>query len=267
MASVCNTLTGVMVTVSVLDLWLPLAMLGWRECAWATFFTAVGWWGTSAISLLKLPDPERVTAMLFTRPTPLASSDLAAAAVDEEASAALIQDNAAGSGIIGGAASAGSERVHRERSWRLGMVLALVLTLHNLPEGLAVALSNVKSDDLGIMLTLAIFVHNIAEGICIAIPILASTQNRILALVITAASGLSEPLGALIGMVVLREIVTVDVLAFVLNAMLCAVGGIMLSISRNELLAEAMHHTSLETVIPSFGAGFLLITLTLAVIP
>jgi zinc transporter ZupT len=252
-----------MVTVSVLDLWLPLAMLGWHECAWATFFTAVGWWGTSAISLLKLPDPERVTAMLFARPAPLvSSSDLAAAAVDEEASTALIQGTAAGTG-----AGAGSERVNRERSWRLGMVLALVLTLHNLPEGLAVALSNVKSDDLGIMLTLAIFVHNIAEGICIAIPILASTQNRILALVITAASGLSEPLGALIGMLILREIVSVDVLAFALNAMLCAVGGIMLSISRNELLAEAMHHTSLETVVPSFGAGFLLITLTLAVIP
>lgn len=34
----------------------------------------------------------------------------------------------------------------RREAWRLGATLALVLTLHNLPEGVAVGLSTVKSE-------------------------------------------------------------------------------------------------------------------------
>ena len=40
----------------------------------------------------------------------------------------------------------GVVRERRNEAWRLGVMLALVLTLHNLPEGVAVGLSTVKSE-------------------------------------------------------------------------------------------------------------------------
>jgi hypothetical protein len=43
------------------------------------------------------------------------------------------------------------------------------------------------------------FIHNVAEGVVVAVPILAGTGDRRTAIVITALSGLSEPVGALMG--------------------------------------------------------------------
>ena len=131
---------------------------------------------------------------------------------------------------MGGSTSA--EALSKARSWRLGMLLALVLTVHNLPEGLAVGVSALKSKELGLLLATAIFLHNVAEGVVIAVPLLAATGNRWLALGITAASGMTEPLGAAIGVLVLRGLSNGDSFEYYLNVVLCAVGGVMLEVSR-----------------------------------
>ena len=159
----------------------------------------------------------------------------------------------------------------RERaSWRLGLLLAVVLTVHNLPEGLAVGVSSVKSREMGITLAAAIFLHNVAEGIVIAVPLLAATGNRALAFGITAASGLSEPIGALIGVLVIRGIAgerSAAAIEGLLNLLLCAVGGVMLQISRAELLPQASRLGNRSLVVQGFVAGGALIAFSLFFFP
>lgn len=54
-------------------------------------------------------------------------------------------------------------RERRSEAWRLGVMLALVLTLHNLPEGVAVGLSTVKSEVRPRELMLEHSIHNVSR--------------------------------------------------------------------------------------------------------
>ena len=104
--------------------------------------------------------------------------------------------------------------------------------IHNFPEGMATFIGTLTQFELGILLTLAIALHNIPEGIAVAVPIYACTLNKKKAFKWSFLSGMSEPLGALLTWLVLFPFIN----DFVLNAMLGAVGGIMVYISLDELL-------------------------------
>jgi ZIP family zinc transporter len=69
----------------------------------------------------------------------------------------------------------------RLRYARLAALVALSLTAHNFPEGVAVAASAHLSPHMGLLLCIAIALHNIPEGIAVAMPTLAATQSRVLA--------------------------------------------------------------------------------------
>lgn len=84
--------------------------------------------------------------------------------------------------------------------------MAFTMTLHNMPEGLAVAFSSYT--DFGNIMALAIAMHNIPEGIIVAAPIYAATGSRSQALLIATLSGLSEPLGALSALVFVKPFLT-----------------------------------------------------------
>lgn len=89
---------------------------------------------------------------------------------------------------------------------RLGLLMAFTMTLHNMPEGLAVAFSSYT--DFGEVMAVAIAMHNIPEGIIVAAPIFAATGSRSRALLIATLSGLSEPLGALAALVFVKPFLT-----------------------------------------------------------
>lgn len=69
---------------------------------------------------------------------------------------------------------------------RLGTLMAVTMTLHNLPEGFAVAFS--AFTPLGPIMALAIAAHNIPEGIIVAAPIYAATGSRWKAMGMATAS-------------------------------------------------------------------------------
>ena len=70
-----------------------------------------------------------------------------------------------------------SEKKESERRLlRIGLLTSVTLTLHNLPEGMAVAISTVGSVRLGFKLAIAIALHNIPEGLAITCPLIMSKK-------------------------------------------------------------------------------------------
>jgi ZIP family zinc transporter len=110
--------------------------------------------------------------------------------------------------------------------------MAVTMTLHNLPEGFAVAFASLT--EFGPVMALAVAVHNIPEGLIVAAPIFAATGSRGKALVTALLSGLSEPVGAAIALTLVRPFLT----PLRLQLMLAYVGGIMTAVCYLELLPE-----------------------------
>ena len=122
--------------------------------------------------------------------------------------------------------------------YRLGFFTAIAIGIHNFPEGLATFMSAIKDTKLGIAIGIAIAIHNIPEGIAVSIPIFYATGSRKKAFVYSFLSGLAEPVGALIGYVILFHFFNEVVFGIVL----AAVAGIMVFISLDELLPAAREY-------------------------
>ncbi|MFX1506410.1 MAG: zinc transporter ZupT [Promethearchaeota archaeon] len=123
---------------------------------------------------------------------------------------------------------------------RLGILVAIGIGIHNLPEGFVTITGSLFSLELGLILAIAIALHNIPEGLSVAIPIYAASNNRKKAFVISFVSGLAEPIGAIIGLVILLGLGIINEEIIIIS--LAFVAGIMTFISLDELLPTA-HET------------------------
>ncbi|MBF6629409.1 MAG: zinc transporter ZupT [Proteiniphilum sp.] len=126
-----------------------------------------------------------------------------------------------------------------------GMITAITIAIHNFPEGIATFMSALTSLEVAIPITAAIAIHNIPEGIAVAVPIYHATGSKKKAFWLSFASGLAEPIGALIAFWFLLPYWSPELDAFILSA----VAGIMIYISLDELLPSAekygKHHLSI----------------------
>jgi ZIP family zinc transporter len=120
----------------------------------------------------------------------------------------------------------------KARLMRLGLLMAITMTLHNLPEGFAVAFSSYTS--VGPVMAAAIGVHNVPEGIIVAAPVFAATGSRKRALLMATVSGLSEPAGALLALCFIKPYLT----PILLQYLLASTGGMMSAVCLIELLPE-----------------------------
>ncbi|MDD2574058.1 MAG: zinc transporter ZupT [Bacillota bacterium] len=137
----------------------------------------------------------------------------------------------------------------RQKLMRMGLFSALAIAVHNFPEGLATFMSALSDPALGISIAVAIAIHNIPEGLAVSAPIYYATKNRKKAFILSFLSGLSEPVGALVGYFILKPIFNDTTLGFVF----ASVAGIMVYISLDELLPTAEeygeHHVAISGVI------------------
>jgi ZIP family zinc transporter len=115
---------------------------------------------------------------------------------------------------------------------RTGVLLAIGIGIHNLPEGMATFAGALKDRGLGVAVASAIALHNIPEGIAVAVPVYCATGSRRKALLWSSLSGVAELVGALLAAAVLMPFLTADVL----NITLAAVAGLMTFISFDELI-------------------------------
>jgi ZIP family zinc transporter len=142
---------------------------------------------------------------------------------------------------------------------RLGPLTALVIGLHNFPEGMATFASSLADPSLGLSIALAVAIHNVPEGIAVAVPTFFATRSRKKAVFHSFASGLAEPVGALFAYLVLMSFLDDTVVA----AMLAAVGGIMVFISFDELLPTAREYGKGHTAIAGVFLGMALMAVSL----
>lgn len=123
---------------------------------------------------------------------------------------------------------------------RMGMFTALAIAIHNFPEGLATFTAALSDPKLGVPIATAIAIHNIPEGVSVAVPILYATQNRGKAFLISFLSGLTEPLGAFVGYLLLQRFFSPALFGIIF----ASTAGIMVYISLDELLPSAREYGS-----------------------
>jgi ZIP family zinc transporter len=128
----------------------------------------------------------------------------------------------------------------RSNLMRTGLFSALAIAIHNFPEGLLTFLGALSSPRLGIGIAIAIAIHNIPEGLAVSAPIYYATGSRRQAFWISLASGMAEPLGALVGYLFLRAVLTDTLLGLVF----ASVAGVMIYICFDELLPTAQRLAS-----------------------
>ncbi|KAI9188946.1 hypothetical protein H9P43_000368 [Blastocladiella emersonii ATCC 22665] len=151
----------------------------------------------------------------------------------------------AGDEVVGtgekGAAAATISTAERAELMKTAMITGLAITIHNLPEGLASFISMSHSVASGLPLAVAIAIHNIPEGLCVAVPVFYATGSRWKAFIWGTLTGASEPLGAVLGYVILKATPDTE-LSVVYGVLFAIIAGVMTFVSISQLIPTALAH-------------------------
>ncbi len=150
--------------------------------------------------------------------------------------------------------------IHKKKKlMRTGLFTALVIGIHNFPEGMATFAAGLTDMSIAIPITIAIAIHNIPEGIAVSIPIFYATNSRKKAFWYSFSSGLAEPVGGVIGYLILRNYLN----DLTLGATFSIIAGIMVFISLDELLPTAKEYGKPHAAIYGLIAGIAVMALSL----
>ena len=150
-----------------------------------------------------------------------------------------------------------------KRLLRSGLLVAVVLALHNFPEGASTFFATYQDIGAGIALAIAIAIHNIPEGIAVAAPVYAATGSRRKAFWWATVSGLTEPLGALVAFGLVSLVVPEALFGVVFGL----IAGMMVFVAIDELLPAARRYqTDKHQVVYGLLAGMMMVALSLVVV-
>lgn len=152
-----------------------------------------------------------------------------------------------------------ADKKRQKELLRMGMFSALAIAIHNFPEGLATFTGALADPTLGISIAVAIAIHNVPEGIAVSVPIFYATGDRKKAFMLSFLSGLSEPVGAVLGYFLLMRFFN-DAMFGIIFA---SVAGIMVYISLDELLPTAEKYGEHHIAISGLIAGMAVMAMSL----
>lgn len=153
-----------------------------------------------------------------------------------------------------------TENIHlNSKLLRMGIFTALAVGIHNFPEGLATFISALQEPTIAIPIAIAIAIHNIPEGIAVSVPVYYATGDRKKAFLYSFLSGLSEPIGAIVGYLILMPFIN----DLVFGILFAAVAGIMVFISLDELLPSAREYGEHHLSIYGLVAGMVVMAISL----
>ncbi len=144
-------------------------------------------------------------------------------------------------------------------SWQRSTLLVLAITLHNIPEGLAVGVAfgavaaNLPSATLGgaIALAIGIGIQNFPEGTAVSMPLRREGMSKGKSFFMGQASGVVEPIAGVIGALFVMNMQSV------LPYALCFAAGAMIFVVVEELIPESQRkHENIDLVTMATMLGF-----------
>lgn len=133
-----------------------------------------------------------------------------------------------------------------------GVLLAIGIALHNLPEGLAIGVGFAASSSLGTTLAILIALHNFPEGMAVALPLIYSGLKRQAVFIITLLTGIPMGIGAFFGAILGA------LSSLTLGISLGFAAGAMLYIVCDELIPDAYQTAGSHLSILGITAGVIL---------
>lgn len=144
----------------------------------------------------------------------------------------------------------------RKHFFRLGLMVALGIALHDLPEGLAIGAGFAASGAVGSSLAIAIGLHNIPEGLSVAVPLVLGGASRWKVLGLCLVISIVTPLGAIIGSL------ASSLSPVLIGIMLAYAAGAMTYVVADELIPTA-HELSRSAAILGLAIGAVVVVLWL----
>jgi ZIP family zinc transporter len=149
-------------------------------------------------------------------------------------------------------------------SWQRSTLLILAITLHNIPEGLAVgvafgaAAANLPSSNIGgaIALAIGIGIQNFPEGTAVSMPLRREGVSRGKSFFMGQASGIVEPIAGVLGALFVLKMQNI------LPYALCFAAGAMIFVVVEELIPESQKkeaNIDIVTIVTMVGFSVMMI--------
>lgn len=131
---------------------------------------------------------------------------------------------------------------NRSSGLKSGIIILIAISLHNLPEGMAIGSQEVVAENAALAMTILIAIHNIPEGVAVAAPFVKSGMKWYKVLTLVFFTGLPTVIGAVLGHYI------GDLNQYITGLCLALASGAMLYVVFEEMLYESYKHVKKRDV-------------------